>query len=147
MVSWKAINKSQKYLENHSYLKLKKYRKNDLKHLTELTEVHSKSEMIRKEKIEKKAYFTDRRFSKEDVQLLFTLRTKMLDWKSNFSHLHGDDLGYRVCGDENSVLDEEHLQACPELISEGRDVTFTDVHGNIDAQHAVTKVFKEILRW
>ena len=87
--------------------------------------------MIKKEKIEKKAYFTDRRFSKEDVQLLFTLRTKMLDCKSNFSHLHGDDLGYRVC---------------PELISEGHDVTFTDVYGNIDAQHAVTKVFKEILR-
>ena len=83
----------------------------------------------------------------EDVQLPFTLRTKMLDCKSNFSHLHGDDLGYRVCGDENSVEDEEHLLACPELISEGHDVTFTDVHGNIDAQHAVTKVFKEILRW
>ena len=45
---------------------------------------HSKSVAIAKQGFLKKPYFSDRRLSKEDIQLLFTLRTKMLNFNSNF---------------------------------------------------------------
>ena len=70
---------------------------------------HSKSEKLVTDKFEKKSYFTDRRFSKEDVQLLFALKTKMIDCKSNFSNQYDNNLVCRVCKDINTVENEEHL--------------------------------------
>ena len=46
-----------------------------VKHLTVFPEGHSKSEKIREDKFERKSYFSDRRFTKEDCQLLFALGT------------------------------------------------------------------------
>ena len=48
-----------------------------IKYLRELASTHSKSAFILNEKFGKKEYFNDRRFSKEDVQILFKLKTKM----------------------------------------------------------------------
>ena len=74
---------------------------------------HSKSEKLVSDKLEKKAYFTDRRFSKEDVQLLFALKTKMIDCKSNFSQQYDNNLVCRICKDINTVENEDHLLVCP----------------------------------
>ena len=43
-----------------------------VKYLCGLAAPHSKSDFIVNDKLEKKAYFSDRRFSKEDVQILFS---------------------------------------------------------------------------
>ena len=54
-----------------------------VKYLNELAEPHSKSDFIVDDKFERKSYFTDRRFTKEDVQLLFALRKRMTNCKVN----------------------------------------------------------------
>ena len=117
-----------------------------VKYLTIFTEGHSKTIEIRKQTFERKAYMSDRRYSKEDVQLLFSLRTKMADCKTNFSHQYGDDLACRTCRDADTLENEDHLLVCPALNDEAHDVTFNDVYGNIDVQYEVTQIFKKILR-
>ena len=61
----------------------KKLHSSALIYLKELANKHSKSTLISEEKFRKKAYLSDKRFSKADCQLLFALKTKM----SNFSHV------------------------------------------------------------
>ena len=54
--------------------------------LNNTAEKHSKSEKLLNYEFKRKAYLTDRRFTKEDVQILFSLRTKMFDCKTNFQN-------------------------------------------------------------
>ena len=74
-----------------------------IKYLRELAGTHSKSAFILNEKFGKKEYFNDIRFSKEDVQILFKLRTKMSNCKSNFKYQYGNNLTCRICEDENRM--------------------------------------------
>ena len=63
----------------------------------------------------KKAYFSDRRLSKEDIQLLFALRTKMIDCKSNFSKQNDNVLTCRFRQELNSMENEDQLLLCKTL--------------------------------
>ena len=105
-----------------------------------------KSAEIAAEGFEKKEYFNDRRFSKEDIQLLFALRTKMTDCKSNFSNQYGENMICRLCKDLTSFEDEDHLLLCKAVNSEQYEVSFSDVYGDIDKQYRVTQVYKKVLR-
>ena len=80
-----------------------------------LAEPHSKSEKLVNLKFERQEYFSDRRFSKEDIQLLFTLRTRMLNCKSNFRNQFNNDLTCRHCKVTGSIEDEDHILACNEI--------------------------------
>ena len=80
-----------------------------IQYLDKMSEPHSKSARIKNKSLKKQSYFQDRRFSKEDVQLLFTLRTKMIECKSNFSELFNKQLQCRLCNLEGSVENEDHL--------------------------------------
>ena len=93
------------------------------------------------EKFEKKPYLSDRRMMKEDVQLLFTLRTRMTNCKSNFKQQYVNNMKCRICASEGSVEDEDHILICPAL-TDGQ----TDVYGDIDSQLHAVKVFKKVLR-
>ena len=117
-----------------------------MKYLNTMASKHSKSTKIAAEKFEKKAYFSDHRCSKEESQLLFALRTKMIDCKSNFRNQFDNVLTCRTCQEVNSVEDEDHLLSCKTLNTEEYDVQFSDVYCNLDKQYKVTKVFKRILR-
>ena len=139
-ISEMSQTKFKKMIEN-------KLHESALKYLRDLANKHSKSTLISEEKFGKKAYLKDRRFSKEDCQLLFALKTKMIDCKSNFSHLYDeDDMSCRICKEENSYEDEDHLMVCKSLNTDLHDVTYSDVYGNVNKQHRVTQVFKKILR-
>ena len=82
-----------------------------------------KSAFIMNEKFRKKEYFNDRRFSKEDVQILFKLKTKMTNCKSNFKHQYGNNLFCRICEDENSFEDENHILICPQITKVKSDIS------------------------
>ena len=138
-ISKMSQNKFRKIVE-------KKIHQYALKHLNTMASKHSKSTKIAAEKFEKKAYFSDHRFSKEESQLLFALRTKMIDCKSNFRNQFDNVLTCRTCQEVNSVEDEDHLLSCKTLNTEEYDVQFSDVYCNLDKQYKVTKVFKRILR-
>ena len=71
-------------MSKSKFRKICKIKLHATKYLDDMSKPHSKSAGIRQNGLKKQTYFTDRRFSKEDVQLLFKLRTKMVDCKSNF---------------------------------------------------------------
>ena len=120
----KFKSKIQKKIEAHA-----------VRCLNNIAENHSKSEQIVDYDFKRKAYFTDRRFSKTDVQLLFALRTKMLDCKTNFQNQYAEDLSCRFCKDNGNIEDEDHILRCTVLNNEKYDVKFSDVYGNIDHQY------------
>ena len=114
-------------------------------HLKSIGLNHSKSIEIASQKFEKKGYFSDRRLSKDDIQLLFKLRTKMLDCKTNFEGQF-DDMSCRTCNIQQSVENEDHILYCTALNSDAHGVKFGDVYGNPDKQYKALQVFKKILR-
>ena len=125
----------------------KRIEENAIAYLKQLAGKHSKTACIAKEKFGRKEYLTDTRFSKEDIQLLFALRTKMVDVKSNFEHLYEDEnFICRICLDENSFEDENHLLECENLNDEKFEIKFSDVYSTVDKQLAAVKIFKKILR-
>ena len=101
---------------------------------------HTKSSGVANEKFGMKSYFSDRRFAKEDIQILFALRTKMIDVKTNFANLYeNENMNCRICKDTASVEDENHLLICEKLTEEPSDTQFSDVYDNTDKQLAATK--------
>ena len=123
-----------------------KINKQAIKYLEGLASKHMKSTQIAAEGFGKKDYFNDNRFSKEDIQLLFALRTKMTDCKSNFSNQYGNNLTCRLCQELNSVEDEDHILRCKKLNTEDYNASFADVYENIDKQYVVTQIYKKVLR-
>ena len=123
-----------------------KINKQAIKYLEGLASKHMKSTQIAAEGFGKKDYFNDNRFTKEDIQLLFALRTKMTDCKSNFSNQYGNNLTCRLCQELNSVEDEDHILRCKKLNTEDYNASFADVYENIDKQYVVTQIYKKVLR-
>ena len=70
----------------------------------------------------------------------------MVDCKSNFSHLFEENMTCRICDDENSYENEDHLLVCKTLNTEEYDVRYSDVYANVNKQYKVTQVFKKVLR-
>ena len=71
--------------------------KKALEYLNTTADNHSKSRILIKSKLEREQYFDDQRFSRSEVELLFALRTRMIDLKSNFSNKYGNDIACRIC--------------------------------------------------
>ena len=124
----------------------KKIRTHATQHLKNIGLTHSKSICIANQKFGKKSYLTDRRMSKEDIQLLFKLRTRMLDCKTNFEGQFREDMSCRACKVVSSVEDEDHILSCVVLKLDSNEVKFSDVYGSMEQQYKATQVFKKILR-
>ena len=114
---------------------------------------HSKSlnilATVKNQKVGKrKSYLRENTLSRDDCQLLFRLRTKMLDVKTNFSNQFEKILTCRTCKKPDSIEDEDHLLKCDRLISENNhpEVNFDYVFKDLDKQILALKVFKSILR-
>ena len=117
-----------------------------IQYLRRLASSHSKSDFILKERFGKKKYFHDRRFSKEDVQILFSLKMKMINCKSNFKKQYENNMTCRICEDISSYEDENHLLICPKMAEDKTDIQFRDVYGDVDSQYRAVKIFKQVLR-
>ena len=124
----------------------KKIRTHSTQQLKNVGLTHSKSICIANQKFGKKSYLSDRRMSKEDIQLLFKLRTRMVDCKSNFEGQYREDMSCRACKVIGSVEDEDHILSCLVLKLDSHDIKFRDVYGSMDQQYKATQVFKKILR-
>ena len=134
---------SQETYRNH--VKKKVY-SHAVEYLHDLASPHSKSENLKNENFQRQPYFSDRRFSKEDVQLLFRLRTKMVDCKANFRNQYRNILTCRICKATESIENEDHILTCSVLNDEEYDVQFSDVYGSTDGQYRAVQVFKKVLR-
>ena len=122
-------------------------------YLKEKAASHSKSTKILEENesksmMKRQTYLKNNMLLKSDCQLLFQLRSKMLDVKTNFSNLYNNDTSCRTCSKTGVVEDEEHLLKCESLVEEveGSDVLFDWVYGDIEKQVTALKAFKAVLR-
>ena len=114
---------------------------------------HSKSrrilhELENKDWRKRKSYLKENHLHRDSIQLLFKLRTKMLDVKTNYANLYNGDLICRTCRQANTVEDEAHLLVCESLNGELDDngIRFEDVFEGIEKQVAAVKAFKAVLR-
>ena len=123
------------------------------KYLKEKARSHSKSfgileEVERNNIMRRPTYLKANILGKSDCQLLFELRSRMLDVKTNFSNLYDNDTRCRTCTQDGAVEDEDHLLHCDALRSENMDqeVKFDFVYADLDKQMRALKVYKAVIR-
>jgi vacuolar-type H+-ATPase catalytic subunit A/Vma1 len=120
-----------------------------LEDLNNDAERHSKSANIMKANLKREKYLDDPRFSRSDAELLFSLRTRMIDVKKNFSKKYGDDMARRTCKVNVVVETQDHIfkgDGLTEKIEISKDVVYEDIFKNVDEQLVVIKIFKKLLR-
>ena len=94
------------------------------------------------------SYFENLNLSYKEKQLLFRLRTRMTDVKSNLKSMHSD-ISCNFCDNSEPQTDSHLLDchyfidACPQL-NDDNSVEHEDIFMNIDAQVRVTKIYKHI---
>ena len=101
---------------------------------------HSKSTKILEEtnkfkSLKRTDYLKENNLSKQDSQLLFKLRTRMLDVKSNFGEMYENDLKCRSCTVDSAEENEDHLLVSDFLKSEvdkNKQITFNSVFMNLE---------------
>ena len=88
-----------------------------------------------------KEYLTTNRLSTSEKQLLFKLRTHMIQVKGNYSSMFKDDMSCRLC-DTNSEESQEHILSCPSLATSSNinNVKYMDIYDqNLDIQITAVK--------
>ena len=124
------------------------------KYLKDIAARHSKSlkileESSRLKTLKKKNYLQENNFSKVDTQLLFELRTRILDVKTNFGEIYQNILTCRTCRKEDSIENEDHILQCDALKSEVEnpgEVDFNFVYMDLNHQKKAVKAYKAVLR-
>ena len=123
-------------------------------YLLNCAEQHSKSKNILKNlqntssaQLETQPYLLSEHLSKTECQLLFSLRCRNLDVKTNFKILYKNDLSCRTCRESNITENEQHILECKGLISENDDpfMRYEDVFGDLNSQIRTVQVFKKVL--
>ena len=121
--------------------------KKALEFLNKTANEHSKSKKLMKNKLTCENYFLDRRFQKSDIELLFALKSRMINVKKNFASQFKDDIACDLC--KVHVDCQEHLLQCHELTKNvfiPVDVKYEDLFKNSDKQLRIVKLFKKLLR-
>ena len=129
----------------------KKVEKFAFENLKERASKHSKSagilSCISSLKMKRQDYLCENNFSKDDIKLLFKLRSRMLEVKTNFRGIHGSDLSCRTC-DTCLIEDEDHLLSCKSIQIENQpqEIKYADVFGSVEQQRKAVKAFKAVMR-
>ena len=119
-----------------------------LDYLNNIAGGHSKSEDLVKPKLTREKYFEDTKFSKSEVELLFSFRTRMVcDIKANFPSQHKNNLVCDLC--QVAIDCQEHLLSCSKLRQYHdipKDVQYADLFKETEKQLKIVKLFKHLLR-
>ena len=129
--------------------KFKKYIKSLVKektlhYLNSLKSEHSKVKHIEFKKLEPQKYLFHKDFNIKDIQLLFKLRTRMVDVKKNFSSIY-ENLSCEFC-DDNKDESQRHLLQCKKLSSVTQDTKYEDIFSDPEKQLKITRCFQIILK-
>ena len=122
-----------------------------LKYLNQIKETHSKVKDIVYEHLETQAYLTSPLFSNENVNLLFSLRSRSVDCKINFKNRYKDtDVLCPLC--EDSEDSQQHMLKCEEIRKKLKSnavtqnkIEYNDLFKDCIKQKYCTEMFKEIL--
>ena len=101
-------------------------------YLTELKNSHSKTKLIKHEKLELQGYLQSGRnnLTIKEKQFIFAARTRMLDLKGNFK-IGKTEILCRKC--DSSDETQEHLMECPALIDQSlvvNPVNYQSLYGD-----------------
>ena len=121
--------------------------KKTLDYLNKIADSHSKSKILVKFKLERESYLYDPRFSRSEIELLFRLRTRMLDVKNKFANKYDTDIGYKLC--KAQVESQQHLLKCDTLAAKvniHEEIAYEDIFKGVDKQLVVVKVYKKLFR-
>ena len=115
---------------------------------------HSKVKDINYTKLEMQAYMKDKKNYIKDIELLFSLRTRGLDVKTNFRGKYKNslqcDLNFEnfQCDSEESQIHllqcEVILRVCPQLY-DNCDTEYEDIFGNPVQQLRIVRLYREVL--
>ena len=120
------------------------------KYLENIKETHSKIKHIKYKKLQIQPYLLSETFSNDEVKLLFSLRSRMTNVKSNFSFKFKQNLqctfGCIVEESQNHLLDCEPLINKLEDKSELAEMEYSDLFDDIQQQLQITKMFRKIFK-
>ena len=90
-------------------------------------------------------HMTSNKLSCDEKQLLFKLRTRTFDCKSNFKDQFKNDLRCLLCKSDDT---QEHLLNCKPIIQniDTSNINYNDLFSNIEKQVKATKVFMKLSR-
>ena len=97
----------------------------------------------------RQTYLKENMLHKSECQLLFKLRSRMLDVKSNFSSYYNNDMTCRTCRQPDSLENEQHLLQCENLKNEIKsetEINFEDLFGDLEKQKETLFAYKSVLR-
>ena len=120
-------------------------------YLIEKQRKHSKVSNIKYKKLEIQKYMTSNIFTNEEVNLLFAIRSRAIDCKSNYKNRYKeDDLKCRICSEEEET--QIHLLKCKvlnnEIKSKGvltEQIEYEDIFKNHIKQKVITTIFANLL--
>jgi hypothetical protein len=108
----------------------------------------SKSENIQSEKLQIASYLIDNRLTRTKQQLLFRLRTRTLNVKTNLENMHTNPY-CSTC--KLFPKTQAHLLQCPEIVKEletvlqgNSRINEDDIYDNLDKQVKIAKIYREI---
>ena len=98
-------------------------------------------------------YLKLRKISTREKKLLFSLRTRPIDVKTNYKNKHKFNMQCSLCEDENEEESEIHLLKFEKIREKiGSKANLADARyenifsDNIDEQVAITKIFDQVFK-
>ena len=119
-----------------------------LKYLQELKGKHSKSEHLDVTDLEMTEYLKDNRFTKNERELLFKLRSRTVQVKDNFKNAYlNNDMLCELC--KLFTCTQSHPLQCPRINSRlvvDKQLNISDkfIHGTVDEQLLYVRIYKQV---
>ena len=137
--------------ERFKNLVKQKIRNLSKQYLISLRSKHSKSEKLLHENVIKE-YLTCQEISTEEKKLLFALKTKTVNVKTNYSSGYKDNMQCRLCGKPGEDESEIHILTCQHIVNENGlrgqldNLVYSDIFGSLKKQIEAVKIWKKVLK-
>ena len=131
------------------HLVKEKVQRASLKFLNDLKKTHSKVQNIKYSKLSTQDYINSELFTDIELQVLFSLRSKMSPVKCYFPGMHSDKKCTQGCTINE---DQAHLLSCIHLVNKMADKSllaeaeYDDLFGSVDQQKQITDIYIELLQ-
>ena len=115
----------------------------------QLKRSHSKTEHLTFNGFKPAEYLMSNNLTSKEVQILFQLRTRMVDVKGNFSSAHSNNMWCKLC--LLFVETQQHLLECPVLrirtknLIDFKEADYQMIFGNLKNQEKIAKIYKILL--
>ena len=123
----------------------KKAQELTVRYLVELKKKHSKSDKLDVKDLVISEYLIDKRFSKEERELLFRLRSETVDVKENFKNAYlNNNMLCELCG--MFLCTQMHILKCPKLtislvVDQNIQLSEKFRYGTVDQQQIFVKIY------